>query len=301
MSQREFRYKKWFVKYTPEDGARIDKLNFDGVDLITTKPTGFRPPEKDYGKYETRPVYGYDDCFPSVSECPYPGHDWMVPDHGEVCWLSSWNVIEKEDRLLFSVESEALPLLLKRELCFNGGVLQWFFEVHNQGKETLSFQHVVHPLMPLKDIVGLQLPGFLNVFDDINQKVLDLKTPEGLHKYLLQQPEGTANMLFLHAVHEGKLSLYFKSGIILEIHFPHDLFPSLGIWWNNSGYPDENGIRRNECAFEPVPGSNSSLEDAYKEGLCFSLLPGEKMSWKIDWKMTKPKNRNREKNKSDQY
>ncbi len=290
MKHKEFVYKSWSVKYTPEDGARLESLQFDGVDLLTTKPDSFSAPKADYGEYETRPVYGYDDCFPSVSACPYPGHDLVIPDHGEVCWLP-WEIIEKPDGLEFSVRSQALPFLLKREMRFSDNSLTWLFEVHNQGKEALPFQHVIHPVMPLDDVVGMQMPSFTSAFDDINQKTLKVKSPEDLRNYLLKQPKGTANMLFLQNVKEGKLSLEFRAltrqagSLKLEMHFPLELFPTVGIWWNNDGYPDEDGIRRNECAFEPISGSNSSLEDAHKEGSCLSVLPGEKMNWQIEWRM----------------
>ncbi len=270
--------------YSPSDGARLDRLLFNEVDLLTVEPKLFSPPVADYGVYESRPVYGYDDCFPSVSECPYPGMDWIVPDHGEVCWLP-WEVVEKESGLEFWVKSRELPLTLKRKLVFSKNKLTWHFEVANTGNKTLPFQHIIHPLMPLNEVVGLQVPGFKAVFDDINELNLNLNTPIELEKYLLEQPKGTANMLFLQNIKEGRLKLKFKTGITLEVQFSKALFPSIGIWWNNNGYPNEYGLRRNECAFEPVSGSNSSLEDAYKESSCLSLPPGKKLNWNIEWKI----------------
>ncbi len=284
MTQKEFRYKNWFLKYTPDDGGRLDQLSYNKIDLLTKVPEDFKSPNKDYGEYENRPVYGYDDCFPSVSKCSYPDSDWVVPDHGEVCWLP-WKVNEKADRLQFSVNSKTLPLLFKRELIFSEDKLTWMFEVHNRGNETLPFQHVIHPLMPLNEVMGLQMPEFETVFDDINQNKLNINTSNELEKYLLEQPKGTANMLFLQAVKEGQLRLKFKAGLTLEMQFPQELFPTIGIWWNNYGYPDEEGIRRIECAFEPISGSNSSLEDAHKEGSCLSVASGQQLKWKIEWRI----------------
>jgi len=87
MNKNSFRFKHWFVRYAPSDGGRIGILRYKGIDLLTTAPDCFKPPLEDFGAYELRPVYGYDDCFPSVSACRYPGLTWEVPDHGEVCWL----------------------------------------------------------------------------------------------------------------------------------------------------------------------------------------------------------------------
>ncbi len=282
MTQMKFGYKNWLLKYTPEDGGRLDQLSYNGVDLLTKVPENFKPPNKDYGAYENRPVFGYDDCFPSVSECIYPEHDLTVPDHGEVCWLP-WKVTENTDKIQFIVKSKQLPLLLNREMYFSDNVLTWNFEVQNKGDKTLPFQHVIHPLMPLNDVIGLNMPEFTTAFDDINQKTLALNTPKALEKYLFDQPKGSANMLFLQTIKQGRLSLNFKAGLTLEMQFPQNLFPTIGIWWNNNGYPDEEGIRRSECAFEPISGTNSSLKDAHKERLCLFVKPNESMKWVIKW------------------
>jgi hypothetical protein len=57
---------RWTLDCSLADGARIGRLQFDGIDLLTRAPAAFRPPAGDYGDYELRPVYGYDDCFPTV-------------------------------------------------------------------------------------------------------------------------------------------------------------------------------------------------------------------------------------------
>ena len=285
MNQGTFRFKRWLVKYALQDGARIGQLSYKGYDLLTREPAAFKPPTEDYGEYELRPVYGYDDCLPSVSSCRYPGLDWVVPDHGEVCWLP-WEVREEPGRLLFFVKSEMLPLILQRELIFNEGSLTWSFEVHNRGSRILPIQHVIHPLMPLKDVVAIELPGYTTVFDEINQSNLEVTTQGRLQDFLLELPEGTASMLYLQDVSKGEIGIEFVSGLRLEMLFPSHLFPTLGIWWNNSGYPNEEGIRRSECAFEPVPGSNSSLEDAHREGACIYLPPYEKVKWDIEWRIS---------------
>ncbi len=94
MKREIFQFDKWLVEYTKEDGARLNRLSFDNHDLMTIEPELFHPPSTDYGEYETRPVYGYDDCFPSVDVCEFPGKEWNIPDHGELCWLG-WDVVIK--------------------------------------------------------------------------------------------------------------------------------------------------------------------------------------------------------------
>ena len=63
----------WLVEFTLKDGGRLDRLTYNNINLLTVEPDKFQPPQSDYGEYETRPVYGYDDCFPSVETCKFPG------------------------------------------------------------------------------------------------------------------------------------------------------------------------------------------------------------------------------------
>ncbi len=84
----------------------------------------------------------------------------------------------------------------------------------------------------------------------------------------MNQSVNSANMLFLRQIKEGKMSWTYKNGLLLKVIFPKEYFHSIGIWWNNQGYPNETGIQRNECAFEPIPGFTSSLSESYNEKRC---------------------------------
>jgi hypothetical protein len=245
----------------------------------------FKPPSENYGIYEERPVYGYDDCFPSVEPCKFPGKDWQVPDHGEVCYLP-FDVIVSENRLIFKVKSEILPLELKREMIFQSDTLIWDIEVINKGETKLPFQHVIHPLMPLSSVKNMELPRFGSVLDAIMGKTLEIGKPSDVAKFLLDRKVGTANMLFLQKIEDNSLSLLFKNGMRLEMIYSKSLFPSIGIWWNNWGYPDEEGCRRNECAFEPIPGLTSKLSEAFEQGKCLFVSAGQQLQWQIRWHMS---------------
>jgi hypothetical protein len=282
--KEEFRFGPWNMIYSPEDGGRIDSLLYKQRGLLTTEPSKFRPPSTDYGEYETRPVYGYDDCFPSVETCIYPGSDWTIPDHGELCWLS-WKVKTESDQLVFSVDSKILPIRFTREMYFAEDELTWKFDVFNKGDKAQPFQHVMHPLMPLSEITAIKMPAFGSVFDEIAQKRLNLNHSQEIQTYLLNQPTGSTNMLFLQNIKKGLMSWTYRDGLSIEVTFPEKQFPSIGIWWNNNAYPDEDDCRRNECAFEPIPGDNSRLTDAYNAGRHLSVAANETYSWVIKWRM----------------
>ena len=278
-----FEKEPWFLEYELDDGARISRLCYHGADLLTPPPNQFKPPMKDFGEYENRPVYGYDDCFPSVESCKYPGMNWMVPDHGELCWLE-WNAEIQSDKIIFSVESEVLPLLFTRILHFRKSQLIWRFEVQNKGRKTLPFQHVIHPLIKLTEIKDLQFPDFALINNEIGE-LLDFKTPKDFRDFLLSTGEGETYMLYLQSPKGNYVQWTYKNGLQVKMEFPANKFSTIGVWWNHLGYPDEEGCRRCECAFEPISGSSSKLEDVYNEGHSHFIEPGEVKSWNLTWKI----------------
>lgn len=284
MTAKFSKFGDWEVEALPEDGARLSRLRFRGYDLLTTAPAAFRAPASNYGEYEIRPVYGYDDCFPTVDACRFPGRAWSVPDHGELCWLT-WDMVAEGSRLTFLAQSENLPITFRRSIIFGDVSLKWSFEVTNSGNESVPFLHVMHPLMPLDEVAGIELPPFSNGFEEITRTATGLNDPAGVERFLLDQPRGAARMALLRGVREGRFGISYRNGLRLTVTFPAELFPTIGIWWNNLGYPDENGCRRNECAFEPVPGNTGSLAKSHQDGLCLSVGAEDRFSWEINWEI----------------
>lgn len=251
----------WTIGYRPEDGGRIGFLRYGDADLLTTAPAAFRAPARDHGAYERRPVYGYDDCFPSVDACRFPGRDWRIPDHGELCWLP-WETREEGRDLVFTVASRALPVVFSRTMEFRGATLTWRFRMRNLGPDPLTVLHVMHPLMPIRAWKSLELPAFRNVYDELADANLPVRTPAELAGILLGTPEGDKRMLYVQGVAGGRLRGVTRQGLAWTQTWPADVFPTLAIWWNHGAYPDEDGLRRHECAFETVPGSLGTLDKA---------------------------------------
>ena len=276
----------WEIESIPDDGGRISALSYKGHELLCRAPAVFRSPVKDYGLYETRPVYGYDDCFPTVEKCKFPGApEFDVPDHGELCW-QKWSLKRDGTVLTFKTASRKLPVEFTRRLEFSASTLTWNFEVSNSGSDPIPFLHVMHPLMPLGAVRGFEMPPCASVFDEVNQREISFRNAKAVEKYLINLNPGKFSMLLLRGVKDGRMAVIFKFPIKLEIVFPEKLFPSIGIWWNNSGYPDEDGIRRCECAFESIPGNTSSLECCFKDGKCLSVMPGSMFSWNVKWNVS---------------
>lgn len=284
MEKNQIQFGQWEVACFPDDGARISILKYNGFDLLTGPPSVFRSPSSDYGEYELRPVYGYDDCFPSVSACTHPTKGFSIRDHGDVCW-QKWQVETQKNQLICKTGLYQEKIKFIRRMIFEKNSLDWKFEIINNSSECFEFLHVVHPLMPLKEIAWINLPEFENIYEEAHSRTLKVNSSEKLNEHLLNINSGDFEMLFLNKTNDGNLTIQFKNNLKLNMLWDSRQFPTLGIWWNNNGYPVENGIKRNECAFEPVPGNNSNLLSTYKEGKYLSVLSKQTFQWTFQWKI----------------
>ena len=274
----------WYIELQKEDGARISVLKYRDYDLLTPAPALFKAPERDYGQYENRPVYGYDDCFPTVEECRYPGENFHIKDHGDVCW-QDWHITSDNNRLICETDLQKPGLKLVRMIEFQDNILTWHFEVINRSGKKLPFMHVMHPLMPVGEIASVELSGFAEVYSETNSVVYPFEDSKEVNNYLQNLPKNSFEMLFIRNIKKGIARLGLRNGMQIKIEYDRNLFPTTGIWWNNGGYPDENGIRRSEFAIEPIPGTCSNLEKSFSDGHFQEAEPGKKVSWIIKWTM----------------
>lgn len=284
MKKVEAIFGKWFIQCLPDDGARISVLQYEDRDLLTVTPSSFKAPANFYGEYETRPVYGYDDCFPTVDPCKSPDQPGTYRDHGELCWLQ-WDVVVGDNSLICTTQCVNPKVTFKRILEFSGNKLTWKFEVTNTSSEAFRFLHVMHPLMPLNQIESIQLPEFSRCVDGVNSVDLSLNTPKMMEDHILSIKPDQFEMLLLRDIETGSVKLGFKGNLFLAVSFDTTIFPTLGIWWTNAGYPAENGLKRSECAFEPIPGTCSNLFDSVKDGVSLIADPGQSLNWEICWEL----------------
>ena len=286
METLEAKFGDWEIVCLPQDGARIARLRYMSMDLLTTKPSLFTPPKKFLGEYETRPVYGYDDCFPTVDPCASPDGMTEYRDHGEVCWIP-WSVNVEDQAIECSVETKKPAATLTRRLEFSGNSLLWKYKLVNHSSREINFLHVMHALMTPNNIREMTFPGFDRVIAEDEGVLAIIKDSINMNKYLKDIPVGHFKMLYLREVKKGLIFISFKNLMKLAIHYDPKLFPTLGIWWNNSGYPNESGLRRNECAFEPIAGSESNLLSTFNDQSCWSLQEKKSLEWKIKWEMNR--------------
>ena len=54
-------------------------------------------------------------------------------------------------------------------------------------------------------------------------------------------------MVHLAGIAQGRCTIGFRHRRRLTISFDRALFPTLGIWWNHLGYPDEAAGTNDQC------------------------------------------------------
>ncbi len=169
-------------------------------------------------------------------------------------------------------------------MMFSKTALEWIFIVTNRGDAKIPFIHVMHALLPLAEVVNVELPAFGEVVDEVSGNVVSFRDARELADALSRKRRG-AEMYLLRGVTRGQYAVRFRSGQTLRVTYPAEMFPTLGIWWNHEGHPDEDGLRRMECALEPIAGRWSSLEKSLAEGDVQTVEPGRSTTWTIRWEI----------------
>ncbi len=198
-----------------------------------------------------------------------------------MCW-QKWHTETEGNLLICSTDCIQPAVNFKRILGFEENRLKWRFETTALDETNSVFLHVMHALLPVDKISRIEVPGCRKIYDELNSQIPGMKSTAELGEHLLAIQPGSYSMLLLRELEEGFVRLWFSNGLKLEILFDIKLFPTLGIWWNNGGYP-AGGQLRHECAFEPIPGTSSDLLKSCRDGVCLNVAPGEKTCWEVTW------------------
>lgn len=137
---------------TPAVGGKLVSLYDKRLQiewLAGPGPRAFRPIP--YGAaYHTQDLSGWDEMFPTIVACQYPGpgpqHAVPLPDHGEV-WTLPWRVEETDaDVVTVSVLGQALPYRLTRAMRFCGpATLQLDYTLVNLSQADTPYIWAAHP------------------------------------------------------------------------------------------------------------------------------------------------------------
>jgi galactose mutarotase-like enzyme len=192
---------------------------------------------------------GYDDMFPTISECFYEDHPWKgvhMPDHGEV-WSLDWAVRKEGQALSFTAAGVRLPYRLTRTITLpSANQLRMDYVLENLSDFEMFYLWSAHPLLRAEPACRIVLPeecrqgrtamslsGRLGTYgDDFNWPIWTDSKGKSHDLSLLRghQAQDAEKYFFRNKLIHGWCRFQYPSnGAGLNISFPPDELPYLAI------------------------------------------------------------------------
>jgi len=249
---------------------------------------------------------GWDECFPTVAECPMPGApEITVPDHGEL-WPLSWiedfvRADPNSAQLGLSSKGQIAAYVFSRAISISAdkAAVRFDYEVRSRAASALPFIWSAHPILDLLPGSTIELPpgtefalhaAFPDLLSGIG-KALELpfqnSMSDGRHIVgPLPGPEARqAIKVWTTKLPQGRARLVDPLGAnCIEFRFDLAAVPNLGLWFNLGGWagrPEWQG----KCycvAIEPCIGAQDRLDEAVERHNQYGILePGAVRQWSV--------------------
>jgi hypothetical protein len=315
MSQQiyESRYKDQPAVSLESDEVRVQFLPGIGAKMasLVYKPRDFelmvQAPGTEYlmqpfdGDYVAAECTGFDDMFPTIDQCFCDQEPWKgakMADHGEV-WSLPWQLEADGDRLHFSVHGVRFPYRLEKRIGFpDASVLRLDYCLTNLSPFDFDFVWAAHMMINIDEDTELVLPDgvqrIIGTFDLSGQMggygdefAWPIGTlPNGDQKdFRLLEPESAKSAYKYYVkgrLPEGWCGLrYGASDFSLDLSFPADQVPYLGVLPNARGWRDYYNI-----FLEPCTTSFDRPDVARYRGETATLKGHSIYEWHLDIALT---------------
>lgn len=277
----------------PELGAKLCSLR----DVRSGREWLWRHPRIPYQRVPHGSSYireadtgGWDECFPSVSECNYPSPPFqgaLIQDHGEL-WSQkpSFNVIEGDDSVTLYARWHGIALryVFERTITISADSSKLHFEynVRNTSDAPLQWIWSAHPLIGIEPGMQLLVPPSARFHVGGTLPSNLLTQDSGLHfpmhvgkTDLTTLPDASANIaikLWSDPLDEGWATLRATDGEF-QLRWDPILSPQLGLWLNLGAWGADGGAPYYNLGLEPCIGAQDSLADAVTRYHLFETLP----------------------------
>lgn len=253
---------------------------------------------------------GFDECFPTVSECSYRlgTRDIELPDHGEL-WSRPWNVEETGDGLRLWIKGKQLQYRFSKHIRLEGKVVQITYKLTNFEEEPFDYLWSAHPLLNVNKGDRIVLP------EEVSRVMLNWSSDTALansgdylpwpnlyvhdttehidFREVLFESSHFAVKLFTDKLAKGKAGLYKReSDETLLFSFDTDEIPYLGIWLCYGGWPEDRTEKDYTVALEPCSGRPDSLLEAIDRKESSKISPGEIKKWSMTIEIVSGKAKN---------
>jgi len=179
--------------------------------------------------------------------------------------------------------SETGDWTFSRELSCPSGALRFGFSITNAGDRPLTMSWAGHALIPPSAVRDLLLPDCEAITQEFPLPAAGVdRSAANLWPHLASLPRGEAAMLVLRNCHAPEFTVSLD-GLRWRIAIEGVSRPSLGLWYNNRGYPPEPGLEREEFGLEWMLTPECVLEQAAHSGTAITLAPQEGLRWAVIW------------------
>lgn len=249
-----------------------------------------------YGESFTRGnVSGIDEMFPSISECTYADEPWKgtkIPDHGEI-WSLSFDYEISNDEVKLWTFGTKFPYKFCKIIKLLDNSINIWYEVNNFSQFDLSFIWALHPLFNGQDDIEVVLPTDVKKIINVNSdsKVLggfgakhrwpNIKDENNKILDLSKVPDKSSNRcekFYIDGkINNGWCALYYqKERYAVEIKFPKEKVPYLGVWIDANGYRPKPQYN---VALEPSTGQYDSLNMCQERNTCSCIKAKSNYNW----------------------
>jgi len=283
------------ITVIPESGAKIQSIyHKDRQKELLCQSDGKEFRKAKYGaKFESGDLSGFDEVFPSIDECFYPGWPWSgtpVPDHGEV-WALPWEAKIDENSVSLSVHGVRFPYRLEKRIEFlRDNCFRLSYRAFNLSNFDFDFIWCPHPFFVCAEDTRVVLPP--SVKQIISTCSLENKLGEygAIHSWPLTRLSTGADYDIadvLHPAYAGKCEKFYAlnqppegwcalhdtaSGWAIGLSYPADRLPYLGIW---EGIINDQYV----TALEPVTGALDRLDVSRLAGKAGLIKAGASYEW----------------------
>lgn len=285
------------IVIVPELGSRVISLRNrrTGREWLT-QPVGKLERNEYASSFGRRDGSGWDEMFPTINPCRYPGFPWEgaeLPDHGEV-WSIPWVACCAQDQLYCSVQGIRIPYQLRKSYSFpRADCLRIDYAVCNPSPFPFSFLWAAHPLFQIEEGMEIIVPeelteiavsysaqGRLGGTGDVLPwpQPWEERPNIRLNRTGSRQEGSAEKFYFAGQLPEGRASIYdpaAREG--LSMIFPKERVPYLSVWANYGGYQGQYHL-----ALEPATGLLDDLSYAMGHGAAAEVPAGGTYTWFLE-------------------
>jgi len=287
----------------PAMGAKVISLidKSSGYDYLWHNPQRpYRRPA--FGDlYTDYDVSGWDECFPTIAEAPYPDGAWrgiLAADHGEV-WTLPWETCEvlKTSQVCMWTEGIRFPYRFERRMDFSqAGQIALTYTAHNRAPFPFKCFWSMHPSFAVTPATRILLPA------ETRYRV-EISTDERVGSFLSEHPwpvvadrhgkeidlsimgpadQGYMEKLFSTRLAQGWGAFYDpESDQYLAFTFSPEEVPFIGVCTNRGAFPLGAG-KWFDLMFEPCTGWPDRLDLAATRGACMVIPPRGELRWTVN-------------------